>query len=125
MTRPGSKKETKGIVNTMDRRVVILSKPKAPAKTYRTIPGVSQSITTNEQDGSIKILRFPKGFGKALKLEREKIKVSSKDLAMKINKKQHVISDLEKEDAMFDLTLLKKLEQALGISFDDKYKKGV
>ncbi|KAI5160354.1 hypothetical protein NEAUS03_1108 [Nematocida ausubeli] len=123
MPRPEPKSTAKP-ANMFDDRVVRLTKTVKPQSVARPIPGVSSSVLYNEETGVLKVIKFQSGFGKAVRSAREKMKLSQKDLASKISKPVHAITDIEKDDAVFDKLLLQRLEKVLETKFEARFSQG-
>lgn len=122
MPRPTQKVEKNA--SFFDDKVVKLTKTvHTPAKP-RPVPGGSSSVLYNEETGDLKVLKFAKGFGKAVKTAREKLSLSQKDLAAKISKPAHLILSIEKEEGVFDKALLQRLEKVLQTQFDPSFSRG-
>lgn len=123
MPRPTQKAAVKQ-TSSFDDKVVKLTKTvNTPAKP-RPVAGVSSSVLYNEETGDLKVLKFAKGFGKAVKIAREKLSMSQKDLATKISKPAHLILAVEKDEGVFDKVLLQRLEKVLQVQFDPTFSRG-
>ncbi|EIJ89280.1 hypothetical protein NEPAR06_0778 [Nematocida parisii] len=110
--------------NMFDDRVVRLTKTVKPQSMPKPVSGVSSSILYNEDTGVLKVLKFQKGFGKAVRMAREGKKLSQKDLATKISKPVQTIAAIEKDDAIFDKLIFQRLEKALETKFDAMFSVG-
>lgn len=122
MPKPKKEKEAETYSQHYDPKVVTLRKKTVQVQKPKSIPGVSSSVRYDEGTDTITVTKFPKGFGKAVRVAREKQSMTQKQLAMKVNKQVQTILAIEKEDAVYDGDLLLRLEAALQVKFDAKYK---
>jgi len=118
----GEEKKSARMPTNMDTKVLVLKKKVPYVEKPKTVPGVHSSVTYNEETGDVSVLRFPKGFGKAVRVARENASLTQKDLATKISKPITTLADIEKENAMYDVKIVEKIEKALGVTFDPKFK---
>jgi ribosome-binding protein aMBF1 (putative translation factor) len=73
------------------------------------------SVVIDEATGDMKVRRFDPALVQSLKKERERKKMTQKDLAMKISKPLSTIIAFENETALYDESLLSKIKKALGL----------
>ncbi|KAI5189651.1 putative transcription factor [Nematocida minor] len=123
MPRP-TQKTTSKTAHMFDDRVVRLTKTVSKPPQPRPMSGVSSSVLYDEESGVLKVLKFPKGFGKAVKTAREKMGMSQKDLATKLSKPSHVVLSIEKDEGVFDKLLFQRLEKTLQTQFDPLFSRG-
>ncbi|KAI5184766.1 putative transcription factor [Nematocida homosporus] len=110
-----------GHASSFDTKVVVLKKTQPTIPKPKNIPGVSSSVMYNEATDTLVVKKFPRGFGKAVRMAREKLSLNQKQLAAKISKPLPVVFDIEKEDAIYDKDVLVRLEKALQTKFDPKF----
>ncbi|KAI5192329.1 hypothetical protein NECID01_1895 [Nematocida sp. AWRm77] len=124
MPRPHQKKEVTINTSTFDTKVAVLKKnTAAPVSVRKPIPGVSSSVIYNEADDTVTVIKFAKGFGKAVKVARERSGLNQKQLASNIQKPFPLILSIEKEDAVYDKDLILRLEKALNVSLESFKRK--
>ncbi|KAI5172029.1 putative transcription factor [Nematocida sp. LUAm3] len=119
---PRKKQEREIHVSNFDTKVITIRKTMPSAPKPKVIPGVSSSVKYDESTDTLTVLRFPKGFGKELRVAREKASLTQKQLAAKISRPAPLLLEIEKEGAIYDKDLITRLEKALQITFDKKYK---
>jgi len=68
-------------------------------------------------------MEFIEDYGAQIRKARQRLGLSEKDLAMKMQEKETVVKKLEKEDLVPDEKLIKKLKQHLGLDVVEKTDK--
>jgi len=69
---------------------------------------------------SIEQMEFTENYGAQIRKARQRLGLSEKELAMKMQEKDSVIKKLEKEDIVPDTKLLQKIKQYLGLDLIEK-----
>jgi ribosome-binding protein aMBF1 (putative translation factor) len=91
-----------------DFKPVILIKNKPKPKNQNIFPKESKQ----DYDGLVEVPKtFTKDFGKKLSSFRTTSNMSRKDLALKLNLKESVISDIENGKQLYDGNLVHKLKR--------------
>lgn len=99
-----------------DAATVTLKKtPAAAPPKPKTIPGVSSSVVFDEATDTLTVKKFPPEAAKAIRQAREKLQMTQKDLARKINKPATLIVDIEKGAAIYDADAHAKIQKVLGL----------
>ena len=96
-----------------DTKVAVLRKNTPAPPKPKPMTGMPSSVIYNEAEDTVTVIKFAKGFGKAVKVAREKKGLNQKQLAAQVQKPLSLILSIEKEDALYDESLLLRLEKEL------------
>ncbi|KAH9386462.1 uncharacterized protein NEMAJ01_1358 [Nematocida major] len=122
--RAGKSESESMFANNFNDKVSFLKKTiHKPASVARPVSG-DPSVLYNEETGALKVFKFPQGFGKAVKVARERRGLSQKELATKLSKPASTVSDLEKDMCKYDKNLFQKLEAVLEVKFPSSFARG-
>jgi putative transcription factor len=102
-------------ITTIPGKAVVTSAPKPKLVSNR--PPRRNDVESMEQ------MEFIEDYGAQIRKARQRLGLSEKDLAMKMQEKETVVKKLEKEDLVPDAKLIQKLKQHLGLDVVEKTDK--
>ena len=105
----------KPTVTTFPGKPVVTSTPRPRAASTR--PPRRNDVESIEQ------MEFIEDYGVQIRKARQRLGLSEKDLAMKMQEKETVVKKLEKEDLVPDAKLIQKLKVHLGLDVIEKTDK--
>lgn len=102
-------------INYQDRKEVYIGTQYKSTKKQQ----IKKNIKTNIEEDNDEPLKaaklIPRSIGIKIQQKRQELKMSQKDLALKINEKVNVIQEIEIGNCKYNRNLLNKLERILNI----------
>jgi putative transcription factor len=86
----------------------------------RTDRNVSTRPPRRDDVESLEQTSFVENYGVLIRKSRQKLGLTEKDLAMKMQEKESVVKKLEKEEFTPDIKLIQKIKQILGVNIIEK-----